>query len=113
MYEKISTLGAHSYATDCWRAYDDFLPPSKHIRGKKHIQSIESFISQVRYFLARFARNALDWASKKIVGWQLSPRNKTVDWLEALSNAVNEQFLKEICEQAALKSVIMAASRRP
>ena len=47
----------------------------------------------------------LDWASKKIVGWQLSPRSKTVDWLEALSNAVNEQFPEGIREQAALKLV--------
>lgn len=47
----------------------------------------------------------LDWASKKIVGWQLSPRSKTVDWLEALSNAVNEQFPEGIREQGALKLV--------
>ena len=34
----------------------------------------------------------LDWGSKKIVGWQLSHRSTTDDWLEALSIAVNKQF---------------------
>ena len=47
----------------------------------------------------------LDWGSKKIVGWQLSPRSKTVDWLEALSGAVNEQFPEGIRESEGLKLV--------
>ena len=33
-----------------------------------------------------------DWGSKKIVGWQLSARSKTKDWLEALKLALNAQF---------------------
>ena len=46
---------------------------------------------------------ALDWGSKKIIGWQLSPRSKTVNWLEALSGAVNEQFPEGIRESEGLK----------
>ena len=34
----------------------------------------------------------LDWASKKIVGWHLSPTSKTDDWLKALDNAIQTQF---------------------
>lgn len=34
----------------------------------------------------------LDWGSKKAVGWQLSTRSKTSDWLEAVEMAVNQQF---------------------
>lgn len=48
---------------------------------------------------------ALDWGSKRIIGWQLSPRSKTVDWLEALSGAVNEQFPEGIRESEGLKLV--------
>ena len=48
---------------------------------------------------------ALDWGNKKIIGWQLSPRSKTVDWLEALSGAVNEQFPEGIRESEGLKLV--------
>lgn len=33
-----------------------------------------------------------DWGSKKIVGWQLSARSRTEDWLEALQLALNAQF---------------------
>ncbi len=34
----------------------------------------------------------LDWGSKKLVGYKLSRRSKTEDWLEALDNALNAQF---------------------
>lgn len=34
----------------------------------------------------------LDWGSKKLVGWQMSRTSKTCDWLEALNQAVNNQF---------------------
>lgn len=47
----------------------------------------------------------LDWGSKKIVGFQLSPRSKTADWFEALSGAVNEQFPEGIREEGGLKLV--------
>lgn len=47
----------------------------------------------------------LDWGSKKIVGWQLSPRSKTSDWLEALSGAINRQFPQGIREEGQLKLV--------
>ena len=48
---------------------------------------------------------ALDWGSKRIVSWQLSPKSKTVDWLKALSGAVNEQFPEGIRESEGLKLV--------
>ena len=34
----------------------------------------------------------LDWFSKKIIGYSLKVRSKADDWLEALNNAVNNQF---------------------
>ena len=34
----------------------------------------------------------LDWYTKKIVGYSLRKSSKTSDWLEALGNAINEQF---------------------
>jgi len=47
----------------------------------------------------------LDWGSKKIVGWQLSSRTRTDDWLEALSSAVNKQYPNGIRESEGLKLV--------
>ena len=34
----------------------------------------------------------LDWYSKKIIGYSLKMHSKADDWIEALSNAVNNQF---------------------
>ena len=34
----------------------------------------------------------LDWYTKRIVGYSLTKGSKTSDWLEALGNAINEQF---------------------
>jgi len=34
----------------------------------------------------------LDWFTKKIIGYSLKMRSKVDDWLEALNNAVNNQF---------------------
>ena len=56
LYKKVKTVGADAFATDCWRAYNEFIPEEKHIRGKRYTQRIEGFNSQVRHFLARFAR---------------------------------------------------------
>ena len=47
----------------------------------------------------------LDWGSKKIVGWQLSPRSKTDYWLEALSNGINTQFPHGIRNEKPVKLV--------
>lgn len=46
-----------------------------------------------------------DWGSKKIVGWQLSARSKTADWIEALSKAINKQFPEGIRDEGNLKLV--------
>jgi transposase InsO family protein len=34
----------------------------------------------------------LDWFTKKIVGYSISTKSRTEDWLDALSNACNNQF---------------------
>ncbi len=34
----------------------------------------------------------IDWYTKKIVGYDLSPQSKAIDWLNALDMAVNRQF---------------------
>ncbi len=43
----------------------------------------------------------LDWGSKMIVGFSLSERSKTEDWLDALNMAVNNQFPEGIKERKA------------
>jgi putative transposase len=47
----------------------------------------------------------LDWASKKIVGYELSLQSKTADWLTALRGAINQQFPDGIRETGALRLV--------
>ena len=47
----------------------------------------------------------LDWASKKIVGYELSLQSKTTDWLTALRRAVNVQFPNGIREAGTLRLV--------
>jgi transposase InsO family protein len=44
----------------------------------------------------------LDWYTKKIVGYNLSLRSKTRDWLEALEKSINEQFPDGIRENRQL-----------
>ncbi len=44
----------------------------------------------------------LDWHTKKIVGYNLSLRSKTRDWLDALEEAVNGQFPDGIRENRQL-----------
>lgn len=34
----------------------------------------------------------LDWYTKKIVGWHISLRSKTVDWKQAMDRAINREF---------------------
>ena len=40
----------------------------------------------------------VDWYTKKIVGYYLSCRSKTKDWLQAVEKAVNQQFPEGIME---------------
>lgn len=47
----------------------------------------------------------LDWGSKKIVGYDLSLQSKAGDWLQALRQAVNQQFPQGIRETGPLKLV--------
>jgi transposase InsO family protein len=47
----------------------------------------------------------LDWASKKIVGYELSLRSKTADWLTALRRAIHSQFPNGIRESGPLRLV--------
>ncbi len=48
----------------------------------------------------------LDWGSKMIVGFSLSERSKTEDWLDALNMAVNNQFPEGIKERKSATTVV-------
>lgn len=47
----------------------------------------------------------VDWASKKLVGWQLSTTSKANDWKQALDNALNNQFPEGKPKEHELKLV--------
>lgn len=39
-----------------------------------------------------YVHAVLDWCTKEIIGYHVSPTSKTADWLEALNQAVNTRF---------------------
>ncbi len=42
--------------TDYWKAYNEFLPKSKHIQSKAETYTVEGYNSRIRHYLARFKR---------------------------------------------------------
>lgn len=55
----------------------------------------------------------LDWFSKKIIGYSLKIHSKTNDWLEALNNAVNNQFPQGILAKSQELSLISDNGSQP
>ena len=56
LFAKVEGVTCGQYATDYWEAYVDFVPPQRHVRGKRHTQRAESCNARVRHYLARFHR---------------------------------------------------------
>ncbi len=55
----------------------------------------------------------LDWHSKKIVGYSLKTRSRTDDWLEALNQAVNNQFPNGVLSKNKELSLISDNGSQP
>lgn len=55
----------------------------------------------------------LDWFSKKILGYSLKMRSKSDDWLEAVNNAVNNQFPQGILTKQEELSLISDNGSQP
>ncbi|MCD6094048.1 MAG: IS3 family transposase [Candidatus Omnitrophica bacterium] len=49
----------------------------------------------------------LDWFSKKIIGYSLKTHSRTDDWLEALNNAINNQFPQGILSREKDKQLFL------
>lgn len=45
-------------ATDYWKAYENFIPPDKHIQSKAETFTVEGYNSLFRHFLARMRRKS-------------------------------------------------------
>jgi insertion element IS1 protein InsB len=56
LFTKIRDIACANYATDNWEAYRDFIPPHKHVLGKRHTVVAESGNARIRHYLARFHR---------------------------------------------------------
>lgn len=56
LWQKIKDIECTTYYTDYWEAYDDFIPPDKHIMSKKQTYTIEGYNSVIRHYCARFHR---------------------------------------------------------
>jgi len=55
----------------------------------------------------------LDWFTKKIIGYSLKMRSKADDWLEALNNAINDQFPQGILSNNQEISLISDNGSQP
>ena len=53
LWQSIQSIACQPYCTDYWEAYQDFLPADKHRISKKGTQTIESYNSLLRHYLAR------------------------------------------------------------
>ena len=45
-------------ASDYWKAYEDIVPPEKHIQSKAETFTVEGYNSLFRHFLARMRRKS-------------------------------------------------------
>jgi len=67
-----------------------------------HIWGVDMTKVMVAHWGWLYLHIVLDWYTKKIVGYNLSLRSKTRDWLDALEKAVNEQFPDGVKEKEQL-----------
>jgi len=87
------------------KAHNLLVPKNKRLRAKRTIKTtkprtvipnrvwgMDMTKTKISHFGWAYIHIVLDWGSKKIVGWQVNHQSKTRDWLDALHNAVNEQF---------------------
>ena len=61
----LDKLKADVYCTDGYRSYQELIPPSQHIIGKRHTFNIESVNSLFRRYLARFHRRTVCFSRSK------------------------------------------------
>ena len=87
------------------KSHNLLVPKNRRLRAKRTIKTskprtvipnriwgMDMTKTKISHFGWAYIHIVLDWGSKKIVGWQVNHQSKTKDWLEALHNAVNQQF---------------------
>ena len=78
------------------------LKAKPHANRPNHIWGIDMTKVMVRHWGWVYLHIVLDWYTKKIVGYNLSLRSKTSDWLDALEKSVNQQFPDGVREKKLL-----------
>ena len=56
LWRSMRTGSVELAPTDRWRAYGEFLPPSKHFASKAETFTVEGYNSRIGHYLARFGR---------------------------------------------------------
>jgi IS1 family transposase/transposase-like protein len=56
LWDKLKHLSVGAFATDCWKSYEEFIPPEQHCQSKAETYTAESYNSRIRHYLARFKR---------------------------------------------------------
>ena len=56
LWNKIKNIPCEKYASDYWKAYEDFIPKNKHIQSKAETFTVEGMNNQLRHYMARFHR---------------------------------------------------------
>ena len=65
LWGKIKDVACQTYATDHWRAYQQFIDTHEHKASKGQTTSIESYNANVRHYLARFRRKTKCYSKSK------------------------------------------------
>ena len=78
-----------------------------------HIWGIDMTKVMVNNWGWLYLHVVLDWFSKKIVGYSLSCRSKTRDWLDALNNAIGQQFPGGIRNDEEVLSLVSDNGSQP
>jgi insertion element IS1 protein InsB len=56
LWDKIKEIQIDRVASDYWSAYEDFVPPEKHLQTKRETYTVEGYNARIRQYLARFHR---------------------------------------------------------
>lgn len=93
--------------SDHWAAYDSFLPPWKHQKGKQFAHIIESFNATIRHYLAHFHRKThcyskslkmLELSLWLLFNKDITKKCKTIKGKEFCTSGKDERKIKILSE---------------
>jgi len=56
LWDKIKEMNVSCYCSDCWKAYEEFIPRDRRLQTKAETYTVEGYNSRIRHYWARFKR---------------------------------------------------------